>query len=84
MATSPALYGTTCKLFMDLLDRRGADVDFIVTSGGSAYEVIDGYRMRSRHPNRWRFTVMRIDPASVPDDPVHVCPLYWYPRTRTH
>lgn len=82
MATNPALWGTTCSLFIDVIRGDSIEPDsFITTSGGSAYLVLSCRRMASRHPNRWALRVARIDPESVPPDAA-VIELQWYHRRR--
>lgn len=78
MPHHPSTWGTTCGLFIDLPPADVIEPGMtIVTEAGAAYLVQSAYRMRSRHPNRWRMRVARIDPATVAEPDVT---LRWYRR----
>lgn len=82
LTTSPARFGSTCGLFIDLDPGDSIDPDdFVTTTGGSAYLVLSSRRVAGRHPNRWSMRVARFDPAAVPAD-ARVVEMRWYRRER--
>lgn len=81
MAPYPGRFGTECRLTYDAPDTDIEPGDVVVTSGGSAYIVLEPRLMRSKYVGRWMLRCVRIDPASIdPSATMHT--LYWYPRVR--
>lgn len=76
-------HGAPARFVIDYPDGGEApDVgDFLVSSGGSAYVIVEAHKVRSERPNRWRFLTLRFDRDRIPDG-AEVWRFYWYPRSR--
>lgn len=68
---------TECKLYVDGIPLLAAG-DFLRTSGGSAYCVVELMASRSR-PHRRNLRCLRWPPDEIPAD-AKVFELHWYPR----
>lgn len=86
MAPDPSKFGRPCVFAPFTWDEtpRPEPGDFLLSTGGSGY-LITGVREIGRRlrlvgsPQRLRLEVVRIDPATIPDDAV-VHGMYWSKR----
>ncbi len=89
--TNPSLYGTECRIGYTFDPADPADPlpevgFFLLTSGGSAYEVMEVVRIRGRD-DKVNVVCLRTDPAKLAenvlsDTPQRVIQMHWMPRSK--